>query len=135
MMKINIWNIINNPRNIYYIIGIYILAAIIFSFIYWFLLPQFEGAPSLKHNACVQSALPVTDYFGSFYFSITSQTTVGYGDIIPATYGARIVSGAQAFFGYFYLAFSISIFTCKALVKSTTFKSFFLEHGKDIVMH
>jgi len=134
-MKINIWNVINNPRIVFYIIGMYILAAVMFSFMYYVLLSQIEGAASLKYNTCVQSASHVAGFFESFYFSITSQTTVGYGDIIPATFGARIVSGAQTLFGYFYLAFSIAIFTCKALVKSEVFKSFFLDHARDVVMH
>ncbi len=134
-MKTNIWNIINNPRSTYYVMVIYLLTAVIFSLIYHFLLVYFEGVPSLKYNTCTPSASYVTDYFGSFYFSITSQTTVGYGDIIPATVGARITSGAQAFFGYFYLAFSIALFTSKAIVRSETFKAFFLQHGKDNFTH
>ncbi len=134
-MKVNIWSIINNPRSTLYILVIYIMMAVVFSLFYFILLSTIEGAPSLKHNSCSQSAVHAAGYFDSFYFSITSQTTVGYGDIIPATTGAKIVSGIQVFFGYFYLAFTMAIFTCKALVKSEVFKSFFLQHGKDIVMH
>ena len=38
----------------------------------------------------------VTD---SFYFSVVSLTTVGYGDLVPTTDGAKIMTSLYIFFG------------------------------------
>lgn len=134
-MKINVWNVINNPRSTYLVIFIYLGTALIYSLCYYLLLPLFEGAQSLKHNTCEPALSRTISYLDHFYFSITSQTTVGYGDIIPATTGGKIIAATQVFFGYFYLAFTISLFTCKSIVQSERFKSFFLQHKDNLNLH
>ncbi|MDZ4772296.1 MAG: potassium channel family protein [Planctomycetota bacterium] len=34
----------------------------------------------------------VTDWFDSLYFTVTTMTGVGFGDIVPVTHGGRVVS-------------------------------------------
>ncbi len=134
-MKINAWNIINNPRSTYLVICLYLGTAVIYSLCYYLMLPFFEGAPSLKYNTCEPALSHTTSYLDHFYFSITSQTTVGYGDIIPATMGGKIIAATQVFFGYFYLAFTISLFTCRAIVQSERFKSFLMKQKENPNLH
>ena len=126
-----LFKLINNPRNVYYIILFYLAVSVLFSLCYFIILPLFEGHPSLKYNISTQSSSYVNDYFDCFYFSITSQTTVGYGDIIPASFLGKTITAIQVIFGYFYLAFTISIFTCKAILKSDRFKSFLLRYTNE----
>jgi voltage-gated potassium channel len=38
------------------------------------------------------------------YFSTTTLTTVGFGDIVPVTPAARLVTGLEAITGQLYLA-------------------------------
>jgi len=131
-MKTSIWNAINNPRSTYYIILIYLALSVLFSLCYWFIAPRIEGVQSLMYNMGGQSLVPVHGYFDAYYYSITTQTTVGHGDIVPATRGGKIVTALQVVVGYFYLAFTISFFTCKSLVQSETFKAFFRNYEDDI---
>lgn len=102
----------------------------VFSSIYYFL-PNIDGTPALKYRTANNTAIHIPSFFECFYFSITSQTKVGYGDIIPASNGGKITAMAQISFGYFYLAFIIAFFVSKTLVKSDTFKSYFLPE-KDV---
>ena len=39
-----------------------------------------------------------------FYFSFVTQTTVGYGDILPISHFARSLAVSQAMIGQFYVA-------------------------------
>jgi len=43
------------------------------------------------------------------YFSTITLTTVGYGDIVPVTPAARLVTGLEAIVGQLYLAVVIAI--------------------------
>ncbi len=125
-MKSNIWNCINSPRSTFYIFFIFLLVSIIFSLIYYSILPIYDGSQSLRYNIGEPALSPVNSYIDHFYYSITSQTKVGYGDIVPATKNCMIATMIQVTFGYFYLALVIAFFVCKFLVKSDTFKSYFM---------
>lgn len=48
------------------------------------------------------------DNFSAFYFSFITLCTVGYGDITPASNGARMLAVMEAIFGLFYMAVIIS---------------------------
>ncbi len=52
-------------------------------------------------------------WFSYIYFSIVTTTTLGYGDIIPATATAQIVSMVQVLLGYVMLGGFLSILTNK----------------------
>lgn len=130
MMK-SLLKLINNPTSIYYMILFYLLISVIFSIFYYLLFPAIEGVASLKHN---NSPHYVNNYIDALYFSITSQTTVGYGDIVPATFLSKMAVMLQVVFGYFYLAFTIAIFTLHSILKSDKFQKllkFYSNNSKD----
>jgi hypothetical protein len=89
----------------------------LFVFAYADLVPWLQGEPALRFNVIREGKIveaPVTDYFNCFYFSVTTQMTVGFGDIIPATNLAKLMASAQATFGYFYLAVLVSMLVGRA---------------------
>lgn len=54
-----------------------------------------------------------TNWIGPFYYSVVTITTLGYGDIVPATPAARIIAICEVFIGYIMLGGLLSIFTNK----------------------
>ena len=48
------------------------------------------------------------DGFTATYFSFATLTTIGYGDIIPASKAARMLAVLEAMTGIFYIAVVIS---------------------------
>ena len=48
------------------------------------------------------------------YFSTITLTTVGYGDIVPVTSAARLVTGLEAIVGQLYLAVVIATLVGRA---------------------
>ena len=48
-----------------------------------------------------------------FYFSVVTLTTLGYGDVLPASLGAQIVVLAEVLVGYIMLGGLLSIFATK----------------------
>ncbi len=61
-------------------------------------------------------ALDYGDYETSlspFYFSVVTLTTLGYGDVLPASLGAQIVVLAEVVVGYIMLGGLLSIFATK----------------------
>jgi hypothetical protein len=116
-------SIINNERSFFFIILFFMGMVIIFSGLYHYVLPS-PAQPALMHSLNKQT--PIT-YLDSFYFSATTQTTVGYGDIVAVSRPAKIVALAQCMFGYFYLAFSAAIFACRGIIRSKKFE--LLLHG------
>ena len=46
--------------------------------------------------------------FNALYFSFTTLSTIGYGDIIPVSGGARMLAMAEAVFGMFYVTLLIA---------------------------
>lgn len=135
MINRTIFNLINSRGGIYYIVCAYLAAAAVFSLFYCIILPLCEGAPALKHNSLAPQVSLVDDFFDCLYFSITSQTTVGYGDIVPATPGGKIVSTVQVVFGYFYLAFTISFLAARAVLKSDKFEKFLRTYSDNMLLH
>ncbi|MBU0673892.1 MAG: pentapeptide repeat-containing protein [Proteobacteria bacterium] len=53
------------------------------------------------------------DWIAPFYFSVVTLSTLGYGDIVPATYPARIIAIIEVMIGYMLLGGLLSIFTNK----------------------
>ena len=85
-------------------IAVYLLIAVGFATLY-------ATAEILSPNS-FQGVRPDTagDDFGSsfLYFSLITQTTVGFGDIVPLHPGARSLSTLQAICGQFYIAVLVS---------------------------
>ena len=44
----------------------------------------------------------------ALYFSFVTITTLGYGDIVPATDTARLLAAMEAFFGQAYIAILVA---------------------------
>jgi len=126
---------IENPRSIYYILAVYILAFLVFSLFYHIVLPIAEGSSSLQYNGNLTPGLKVDNYFDCLYFSITTQTKVGYGDIVPLTTGGKITTSLQVIFGYFYLAFIIALIVARGVLKSEKFESFLMKYSERMDVH
>jgi voltage-gated potassium channel len=52
-----------------------------------------------------------SDLFNSFYWSIVTISTVGYGDVVPLTVGAKLVAMGTLFLQIFLLGYLISVIT------------------------
>jgi ABC-type multidrug transport system permease subunit len=118
------FNLINNPRATYYIVGFFLSTAFIFALCYYFI-PRFSGGESaLAYQTYMAKGERSAGLFDCIYFSITSQTKVGYGDIVPVAGPGRFVASMQVVFSYFYLAFVISFYTARAVLKSDRFEKF-----------
>ena len=80
--------------------GVYIVVAVLFFFL--------EGG---------------VDLFRSFYWAITTLSTVGYGDIVPQNDPARVVAMGAMFIQIFLLGYLISVIstavTTEALKRAT----------------
>ena len=125
--------IINNERSMYYIIGFFVAVIFIFSLLYYVALPYFAGGSVLMHNNAYKSGQGVeVTLLDAFYFSATTQTTVGFGDIITISTSGMICSIIQSVFGYFYLAFSIAIFACKGILRSQKFELLLHSYQRDL---
>ncbi len=57
-----------------------------------------------------QQLTDASGFWNNLYFSITTLTTVGYGDIHPISYG-RLIANLEMLFGLFYQITAISIGT------------------------
>lgn len=117
----------NSPRRPYYAILFFIAMAFAFSLLYFAILPGVQGWPSLSHTGQGKSAAQTADFLDCLYFSIGTQTTLGYGDLVPVTVSAKITSMVQAAFGYVYLAFLVSVFTAQAVLRSRRFQTYLRE--------
>ncbi len=56
---------------------------------------------------------PYKTVFSSLYFSVVTLTTLGYGDVFPASYGAQILATIEALLGYVGLGGLLSILSNK----------------------
>jgi len=117
-MKIIWQRIAYNSMSSYYCVVFFLVVSIFFSYLYYQLLPLIEGSPALIHNTESSSGTAVANYIDCLYFSVTTQTTIGYGDSIPASFLGKAFSMFQSDFGYIYLAFLIALFTARAILKS-----------------
>jgi len=78
----------------------YFIIAVAFSQLYWIL---------DRHIAhCFNSPVPPNQQSEYLYFSLSTITTVGYGDIEPVNHYVRYVAASEAVIGIFYIAVVIS---------------------------
>ena len=99
-----------------------LLIALSFSFVYmsaptWF--PEWiqEAMPHF-HQVTVTEANEDLTFWKSFYFSIVTFTTLGFGDVVAANTSARILVTLEVIFGYVMLGGLISIFANKLASRS-----------------
>ncbi|HUK53388.1 MAG TPA: ion channel [Candidatus Binatia bacterium] len=84
--------------SLYFLLGIFYFA--VFNFL-----------DSLVPGSFVTSALPAgtrLNPYSHLYFSMTTLTTLGYGDIVPATPMARMLSVLEAATGVLYIAITVA---------------------------
>lgn len=120
---INIFRFISRPVSFCYILSFYLAVAVFFAACYHFILPAAVGTPVLVHNIQTAGVNINVNFIDCLYFSITSQTTVGFGDIIPVTTGSRILIMVQVLFGYFYLGLAVAFFTARFILRSKKFEA------------
>lgn len=106
----------------YYAIAFFVVVSLFFAFLYSMILPFFAGYPPLIY-ATGRVSGEVANFVDCLYFSAATQATVGYGDIIPNSVSGKTCSMIQGVFGYLCLAFLISIFMAKAVLKSKQFRA------------
>ena len=99
-----------------------LLIALSFSFVYmpapaWF--PEWlqETMPQF-HQVTVTDSNGDLSFWKSFYFSIVTFTTLGFGDVVAANTSARILVTLEVIFGYVMLGGLISIFANKLASRS-----------------
>jgi len=91
-------------ETIYGALCVYLLAGLIWSQVYTMVESADPGSfrfpESLSDGVALQQALS--------YFSLVTQTTLGYGDVVPVSPAARSLAVGQAVFGQLYLAVLIA---------------------------
>jgi uncharacterized protein YjbI with pentapeptide repeats len=98
------------------------LIALSFSFVYmpapsWF--PEwFQETMPQFHQVTITEANEAFTFWKSFYFSIVTFTTLGFGDVVAANTSARILVTLEVIFGYVMLGGLISIFANKLASRS-----------------
>lgn len=132
---IDIFRFISRPMSLCYIISFYLLTAVFFAFCYQYFIPVFEGGPALIHNTMPGTEAASVTLLDSLYFSITSQTTVGFGDIIPATISARVIIMVQVIFGYFYLGLVVAFITARMILRSKKFEAVLRRLKNEMELH
>jgi len=87
-------------------INLYIWIAIIFACVYTLISKQDTAAFQLQ--ARLIKGMDMAEWNQNFhelyYFSFVTQTTLGYGDIVPVSHLARSFAITQAMIGQFYVA-------------------------------
>lgn len=78
--------------------SVFLLIAVAFMFL-------FLGIDAADPGTFFGSPVPTT---GFMYFSLVTITTLGYGDLVPATEGARAVAVSLAIVGQIYLVFVVA---------------------------
>lgn len=91
----------NIARNLALLCISYIELCVLFAVIYLGLHEQFRLC-AVEPKACI-STFPQ-----AFHYSVTTITTLGYGDIVPLTDQARLISSVQTLAGIGMLALGIT---------------------------
>ncbi len=86
-------------------ISVYLLIGITWSLVYFFVELVHPGSFYISKEYDIDGQLTSSDFL---YFSYTTLTTLGYGDIIPVTPVARSLATLEAIFGPLYLAILIA---------------------------
>lgn len=102
-------------NELYASVAIYLLIGYIFAFLYFtseMISPGqiiIEGKSIFKHSSVTDySSMKYAPLSPFFYFSFTTITSVGYGDVLPYSPWARTLTNLEAVCGMFYLALLVS---------------------------
>ncbi len=98
-------------------VAVYLLLAWVWSDIYLFILRFDPGAFTLPTE--VVSGSFDTRQTHMFYFSIITLTTLGYGDIVPVSHGARLAVMLEALLGQLYPAIMLAWLVSMEIVSRT----------------
>ncbi len=85
-------------------ISIYLLIAVAFAVAYA-IVGELESEPFFAD----QGPAKFNEFPEFMYFSVITQTTVGYGDFVPGTGGGRALASAQALMGQLYLVSVVAV--------------------------
>jgi hypothetical protein len=89
--------------HLYIAVSIYLLLAVVFYCIY-------SAAAALNPHAFMQTTTgPTHAPADLLYFSLTTLTTLGYGDIVPVGGSVRMLAGLEAGTGVMYAAVTIAV--------------------------
>jgi hypothetical protein len=86
----------------------YLLLGVLFGHLYCIM--EYSTPGSFEGRGLVPQLLPAGGrlHYILTYFSMITLTTLGYGDIVPATDAARGLSAVEAITGQFYIAVLIA---------------------------
>ena len=73
-------------------------------------------------------------YFDSIYFTITTLTTVGYGDITPKTYYGRLFTMVYMVFGISLALYSLSFLSAHLIERREVYWMNAISKGKNIIL-
>jgi hypothetical protein len=102
-------------NTIYGSISVYMLLCFSFAILYIFMETFSPGSFFLDLSRDIDNRL---DYPDLLYFSFTTQTTLGFGDVTPVSPHARSATSVQVIIGVFYLAVLISRFVSMFVARS-----------------
>jgi voltage-gated potassium channel len=92
-------------------ISVYLLIGFTWGLVYVFVYQLHPDAFNLSGTNRPPSGLPsdkTSIYTALIYFSFTTLTTMGYGDVLPTTLQARYLAIAEGIMGIFYMAILVS---------------------------
>ena len=95
-------------------IAVYLLLAVAFGEAYWLILQLRPEAFQFPHPATTHGMMRS----GLFYFSLTTLTTVGYGDILPVSPAARSLATMEGLIGQLYPAVLIGRLVSLQIISS-----------------
>lgn len=101
---------------LYAAVCVFLLIGLLWASIYNYLEYISPGIIFIKNNADIVNTLSANEYI---YYSYTTLTTLGYGDITSLTPEGRMISVLEAIFGQLFLAFLVArlvaIYTANAM--------------------
>jgi Ion channel len=89
-----------SSRHVAEAVIVYLMIAVAFSQLYWILNRHLSN--------CFLPPVPRTQQSEFLYFSLSTLTTLGFGDILPVNHYVRFVAAFEAVAGVFYLAVIIA---------------------------
>lgn len=113
MLKFVLHQKVITTELIYGALAIYFIFGLAWASIYQFLEIMHPGSFSLPDSETSNQ----TFIFQTWYFSMVTLTTLGYGDIAPATMSARVFVVLEAILGQFYLAVLVASLIGKGIAQ------------------